>query len=108
MPQLRLGFGPIATFRIVIRSAHRVLLLTQLSIAAFNVLLIHSEMVLLLALAVAAIRSISSKVKRTCTILPFAVSVESFGRPTLGLTWSMSLWLSVMRQLSEVKIYCVT
>jgi hypothetical protein len=57
-------------------------------IAAFNVVRIHSETVCLLALAAFSTRWRSSGLKRTCTGVPFASPLGSFGRPTfLGLGW---------------------
>ena len=45
-------------------------------------LLTHSETVWLFALAAASMAFVSSGVKRTCTVLPFAWPFGSLGRPT--------------------------
>jgi hypothetical protein len=55
------------------------------AVAAFNVLLIHSETFCFLALAAAVMRCTSSALNRTGTMRPLASPLGSLGRPILGL-----------------------
>ena len=61
---------------------------SYVSIAAFNVLRIHSETVCFLTFAAPVTFLKSSAVKRTCTAFPLAAPLGSLGRPTFfGLGW---------------------
>ena len=53
-------------------------------------LLTHSETVWFLAFAAASIALVSFGVKRTCTVLPFAVPLGSFGLPTFLVFFAKS------------------
>src|SRR5256885_16265070 len=69
--------------------------------AAFNVLRIHCETVCLLALAAASIALVSSDVKRTGTIFPFAWPFGSLGRPILAFRFKLP------RLLQDHGPYCI-
>lgn len=55
------------------------------AVAAFSVLLIHSETVILLAFAADSTALMASGENRTGTMRPFAFPFGSFGRPIFGL-----------------------